>query len=183
MTTAHISGDWRTRYQHVTSFYFKTNHKVWCKEILSLLHTHIPMIIFIDMKGVNMDLIIQTFPLDGKTLYYVQCPVCKNNRILNSGANVSRIISDDTFRKLCGCTCDVKQTATKVEAPKQVKKAAVKKEAAPKRTGKVLTAVINGKEMTVKEIAETYDISTSTVRQRINAGKPESEIIAPTKKK
>ena len=37
---------------------------------------------------------------------------------LNSGANVSRIISDDTFRKLCGCTCDVKQTATKVEAPK-----------------------------------------------------------------
>ena len=103
---------------HVTSFYFKTNHKVWCKAILSLLHTHIPMIIFIDMKGVNMDLIIQTFPLDGKTLYYVQCPVCKNNRILNSGANVSRIISDDTFRKLCGCTCDVKQTATKVEAPK-----------------------------------------------------------------
>ena len=98
-------------------FYFKTNHKVWCKAILSLLHTHIPMIIFIDMKGVNMDLIIQTFPLDGKTLYYVQCPVCKNNRILNSGANVSRIISDDTFRKL-GCTCDVKQTATKVEAPK-----------------------------------------------------------------
>ncbi|HHL3302919.1 DUF3797 domain-containing protein [Bacillus cereus group sp. Bce001] len=124
-----------------------------------------------------MDLIIQTFPLDGKTLYYVQCPVCKNNRILNSGANVSRIISDDTFRKLCGCTCDVKQTATKV------KKEAVKKEAAPKRTGKVLTAVINGKEMTVKEIAEAYDISTSTVRQRINAGKSESEIIAPTKKK
>lgn len=124
-----------------------------------------------------MDLIIQTFPLDGKTLYYVQCPVCKNNRILNSGANVSRIISDDTFRKLCGCTCDVKQTATKVEAPKKVEKAA------PKRTSKVLTAVINGKEMTVKEIAETYDISTSTVRQRINAGKPESEIIAPTKKK
>ena len=32
--------------------------------------------------------------------------------------------------------------------------------------------------MTVKEIAEAYDISTSTVRQRINAGKPESEIIA-----
>ncbi|WP_142335923.1 DUF3797 domain-containing protein [Bacillus cereus] len=116
-----------------------------------------------------MDLIIQTFPLDGKTLYYVQCPVCKNNRILNSGANVSRIISDDTFRKLCGCTCDVKQATSKVEAPK--------------RTGKVLTAVINGKEMTVKEIAEAYDISTSTVRQRINAGKPESEIIAPTKKK
>ncbi|PDY96239.1 hypothetical protein COD89_09560 [Bacillus thuringiensis] len=183
MTTAHISGDWRTRYQHVTSFYFKTNHKVWCKVVLSLLHTHIPMIIFIDMKGVNMDLIIQTFPLDGKTLYYVQCPVCKNNRILNSGANVSRIISDDTFRKLCGCTCDVKQAETKVEAPKKVEKPAVKKEAAPKRTGKVLTAVINGKEMTVKEIAEAYDISTSTVRQRINAGKPESEIIAPTKKK
>ena len=129
-----------------------------------------------------MDLIIQTFPLDGKTLYYVQCPVCKNNRILNSGANVSRIISDDTFRKLCGCTCDVKQATSKVEAPKQVK-SDCKKAAAPKRTGKVLTAVINGKEMTVKEIAEAYDISTSTVRQRINAGKPESEIIAPTKKK
>ena len=31
--------------------------------------------------------------------------------------------------------------------------------------------------MTVKEIAEAYDISTSTVRQRINAGKSESEII------
>ena len=28
LTTAHISGDCRTRYQHVTSFYFKTNHKV-----------------------------------------------------------------------------------------------------------------------------------------------------------
>ncbi|MEH7457498.1 cytoplasmic protein [Bacillus pseudomycoides] len=122
-----------------------------------------------------MDLIIQTFPLDGKTLYYVQCPVCKNNRILNSGANVSCIISDDTFRKLCGCTCNVK----KAEAPKKT----AKKEAAPKRTGKVLTAVINGKEMTVKEIAEAYDISTSTVRQRINAGKSESEIIASTKKK
>ncbi|EJR47792.1 hypothetical protein IIM_04359 [Bacillus cereus VD107] len=130
-----------------------------------------------------MDLIIQTFPLDGKTLYYVQCPVCKNNRILNSGANVSRIISDDTFRKLCGCTCNVKQPAKKVEAPKKAEKPAVQKEVAPKRTGKVLTAVINGKEMTVKEIAETYDISTSTVRQRINAGKPESEIIASTKKK
>ena len=129
-----------------------------------------------------MDLIIQTFPLDGKTLYYVQCPVCKNNRILNSGANVSRIISDDTFRKLCGCTCDVKPATSKVEAPKQVK-SDCKERSDPKRTGKVLTAVINGKEMTVKEIAEAYDISTSTVRQRINAGKPESEIIAPTKKK
>ncbi len=43
--------------------------------------------------------------------------------------------------------------------------------------------MINGKEMTVKEIAEAYDISTSTVRQRINAGKTESEIIAPTKRK
>jgi cobalamin biosynthesis protein CbiG len=144
------------------------------------------MIIFIDMKGVNMDLIIPTFPLDGKTLYYVQCPVCKNNRILNSGANVSRTISDDTFRKLCGCTCDVKQAkqaVKEVAVQNKVEKTAVEKETAPKRTGKVLTAVINGKEMTVKEIAETYDISTSTVRQRINAGKPESEIIAPTKKK
>ncbi|MFP3415578.1 DUF3797 domain-containing protein [Bacillus sp. SIMBA_074] len=130
-----------------------------------------------------MDLIIQTFPLDGKTLYYVQCPVCKNNRILNSGANVSRIISDDTFRKLCGCTCDVKQVVKKVEVPKEAEKPAAQKEVTPKRTGKLLTAVINGKELTVKEIAETYDISTSTVRQRINAGKPESEIIAPTKKK
>ncbi|KFN01814.1 DUF3797 domain-containing protein [Bacillus clarus] len=130
-----------------------------------------------------MDLIIQTFPLDGKTLYYVQCPVCKQNRILNSGANVSRIISDETFRKLCGCTCDVKQEAKKVEAPEKAEKKAEKQEVAPKRTGKVLTAVINGKEMTVKEIADAYEISTSTVRQRINAGKPESEIIAPTKKK
>ena len=138
------------------------------------------MIIFIDMKGVNIDLIIQTFPLDGKTLYYVQCPVCKNNRILNSGANVSRILSDDTFRKLCRCTCDVKQVAKKVEVPKEAEKPAVK-EVTPKRTGKLLTAVINRKELTVKEIADTYDISTITVRQRIYAGKPESEIIAPTK--
>ncbi|KEK21798.1 DUF3797 domain-containing protein [Bacillus gaemokensis] len=129
-----------------------------------------------------MDLIIQTFPLDGKTLYYVQCPVCKKNRILNSAANVSRIISDETFRKLCGCTCNVNQEV-KVEAPRKAEEKAVKKETAPKRTGKVITAMINGKEMTVKEIAEAYDISTSTVRQRINAGKPESEIIAPTKKK
>lgn len=71
----------------------------------------------------------------------------------------------------------------KVEVPKEAEKPAVQKEVTPKRTGKLLTAVINGKELTVKEIAETYDISTSTVRQRINAGKPESEIIAPTKKK
>ncbi len=123
-----------------------------------------------------MDIIIQTFPLDGKTLYYVQCPVCKKNKILNSAANVSRIVSDETFRKLCGCICDVKKEVKKVEAPKQVEKKADSKR-------KVITAVINGKEMTVKEIAEAYNISVSTVRQRINAGKSESEIIAPTKKK
>lgn len=123
-----------------------------------------------------MDIIIQTFPLDGKTLYYVQCPVCKENKILNSAANVSRIVSDETFRKLCGCICDVKQEVKKVETPKQVEKKADSKR-------KVITAVINGKEMTVKEIAETYSISVSTVRQRINAGKSESEIIASTKKK
>lgn len=125
-----------------------------------------------------MDLIIQTFPLDGKTLYYVQCPVCKKNRILNSAANVSRTVSDVTFRKLCGCTCNVNQEVKKEVAPKVTEKKAVSK-----RSGKVLTAIINGKEMTVKEISETYGISTSTVRQRINAGKSESEIIAPTKKK
>lgn len=123
-----------------------------------------------------MDIIIQTFPLDGKTLYYVQCPVCKKNKILNSAANVSSIVSDETFRKLCGCICDVKKEVKKVEAPKQIEKKADSKR-------KVITAVINGKEMTVKEIAEAYDISVSTVRQRINAGKSESEIIAPTKKK
>ncbi|PGZ95251.1 cytoplasmic protein [Bacillus pseudomycoides] len=128
------------------------------------------------MKGATMDIIIQTFPLDGKTLYYVQCPVCKKNKILNSAANVSRIVSDETFRKLSGCICDVKQEVKKVEAPEQSEK-----QAAAKR--KVITAVINGTEMTVKEIAEAYDISVSTVRQRINAGKSESEIIAPTKKK
>jgi hypothetical protein len=128
------------------------------------------------MKGATMDIIIQTFPLDGKTLYYVQCPVCKKNKILNSAANVSRIVSDETFRKLSGCICDVKQEVKKVEAPKQSEK-----QAAAKR--KVITAVINGTEMTVKEIAEAYDLSVSTVRQRINAGKSESEIIAPTKKK
>lgn len=123
-----------------------------------------------------MDIIIQTFPLDGKTLYYVQCPVCKKNKILNSAANVSRIVSDETFRKLCGCICDVKKEVKKVEAPKQVEKKVDSKR-------KVITAVINGKEMTVKEIAEAYNISVSTVRQRINAGKTESEIITPTKKK
>lgn len=128
------------------------------------------------MKGATMDIIIQTFPLDGKTLYYVQCPVCKKNKILNSAANVSRIVSDETFRKLSGCICDVKQEVKKVEAPKQNEK-----QAAAKR--KVITAVINGTEMTVKEIAEAYDLSVSTVRQRINTGKSESEIIAPTKKK
>lgn len=127
-----------------------------------------------------MDLIIQTFPLDGKTLYYVQCPVCKKNRILNSAANVSRTVSDETFRKLCGCTCNVNQEVKKEVASKPKVE---EKKAAPKRSGKVLTAIINGKEMTVKEISEAYDISTSTVRQRINAGKSESEIIAPTKKK
>ncbi|WP_020063152.1 DUF3797 domain-containing protein [Bacillus sp. 123MFChir2] len=123
-----------------------------------------------------MDIIIQTFPLDGKTLYYVQCPVCKKNKILNSAANVSRIVSDETFRKLCGCICDVKKEVKKIEAPKQVEEKVDSKR-------KVITAVINGKEMTVKEIAEAYNISVSTVRQRINAGKTESEIIAPTKKK
>lgn len=123
-----------------------------------------------------MDIIIQTFPLDGKTLYYVQCPVCKENKILNSAANVSRIVSDEAFRKLCGCICDVKKEVKKVETLEQVEKQADSKR-------KVITAVINGKEMTVKEIAETYSISVSTVRQRINAGKSESEIVAPTKKK
>ncbi|MDC2867834.1 MULTISPECIES: DUF3797 domain-containing protein [unclassified Bacillus (in: firmicutes)] len=123
-----------------------------------------------------MDIIIQTFPLDGKTLYYVQCPVCKKNKILNSAANVSRIVSDETFRKLCGCICDVKKEVKKVETPMQVEKKADSKR-------KVITAVIKGKEMTVKEIAEAYNISVSTVRQRISAGKSESEIIAPTKKK
>jgi DNA invertase Pin-like site-specific DNA recombinase len=118
------------------------------------------------MKGVAMDIIIQTFPLQGKTLYYVQCPVCKKDRILNSTSNVSNTVSHEAFRKLCGCTC-------KIERP-------AKKKA--ERKGKMLTAVINGKEMTVREIAEAYGLSTSTVRQRINAGKTEEEIIAPTKR-
>ncbi|MBO9131509.1 DUF3797 domain-containing protein [Bacillus sp. 165] len=113
-----------------------------------------------------MDIIIQTFPLPEKTLYYVQCPVCKQNRILNSTFNVSNIVSQEAFRKLCGCTCKHDESVQKK----------------PVRKGKMMTAVINGKEMTVKEISEAYGLSTSTVRQRINVGKTEEEIIAPTKR-
>ena len=39
-----------------------------------------------------------------------------------------------------------------------------------------------GEEMTVKEIAEAFDLNPSTVRNRIRAGKTEEEIIATTKK-
>ncbi|MFD3450472.1 DUF3797 domain-containing protein [Microbacteriaceae bacterium 4G12] len=112
-----------------------------------------------------MDITIQTLPLPEKTLYYVQCPVCKKDRILNSIANVSSVVSEEAFRKLCGCTCKVK-----VE------------KAVPKRSGKAITAMIKGKEMTVKEIAEMYDLNPNTVRQRIRAGKSEDEIIAPSKR-
>ncbi|UOY91387.1 DUF3797 domain-containing protein [Ectobacillus sp. JY-23] len=115
-----------------------------------------------------MNLLIQTFPMKGKTLYFVQCPSCKRNRILNSGANVSNMVSEEAFRKLCGCVCKMQSTVQ----PKTAK-----------RRGKTLTAVINGVEMTVKEISDTYGIGQTTVRQRINAGKSEQEIIAPTKRK
>ncbi|WP_144524563.1 DUF3797 domain-containing protein, partial [Bacillus thuringiensis] len=74
-----------------------------------------------------MDVIIERFGLDGKSLYYVECGVCKKNRILKSGANVSGIISDDRFGKLCGCSCDVKPARNKVEVAKEVKKEDVKK--------------------------------------------------------
>lgn len=116
-----------------------------------------------------MDLIIQTFPMKEKTLYYVQCPVCKRDRILNSTANVSKIVSKDAFRKLCGCVCQTNNAI--VTAQKPVKK-----------KGKALTATVNGTEMTVKEIAETYGLSQSTVRQRIHAGKSGDELIAPAKR-
>lgn len=116
-----------------------------------------------------MDLIIQTFPIEGKTLYYVQCPVCKRDRILNSTANVSNIVSKDAFRKLCGCICQT--TSTIVTTQTSVK-----------RKGKALTATVNGTEMTVKEIAEMYGLSQSTVRQRIHAGKSGDELIAPAKR-
>jgi hypothetical protein len=125
------------------------------------------------MKGAAMELLIQTFPLEGKTLYYVQCPTCKRDRILNSGANVSNIISEEAFRKLCGCICGVNDTNAQQEKPKK---------AAVKRSSKALTAVVEGKEMTVKEIADTYGLSQSTVRQRIHAGKTGEELIAPTKR-
>ncbi|WP_028401885.1 DUF3797 domain-containing protein [Ectobacillus panaciterrae] len=121
-----------------------------------------------------MELLIQTFPLEGKTLYYVQCPACKRDRILNSGANVSNTISEETFRKLCGCICHAGDTnAKKEEKPKK---------AAAKRSSKALTAVVDGKEMTVKEIADMYGLSQSTVRQRIHAGKTGEELIASTKR-
>ncbi|MCP8971359.1 DUF3797 domain-containing protein [Ectobacillus ponti] len=123
-----------------------------------------------------MDIIVQTFPMKEKTLYYVQCPVCKKDRILNSISNVSYTVSEDAFRKLCGCIC--KSTVqSKREAKPKVQAA---EKPAAKRKG--ITALIAGREMTVKEIADTYGISQATVRQRINAGKTEAEIIAPTKK-
>jgi hypothetical protein len=120
-------------------------------------------------KGATMDLIIQTFPMQEKTLYYVQCPVCKRDRILNSTSNVSNIVSKEAFRKLCGCICQT--TSVIVTEPKPVK-----------QKGKALTATVNGVEMTVKEIAEAYGLSQSTVRQRIHAGKSEDELIAPAKR-
>ena len=116
-----------------------------------------------------MDLIIQTFPMQEKTLYYVQCPVCKRDRILNSTSNVSNIVSKEAFRKLCGCIC-------------QTTNAIVTELKPVKQKGKALTATVNGVEMTVKEIAEAYRLSQSTVRQRIHAGKSGDELIAPAKR-
>ncbi|MFX3622531.1 MAG: DUF3797 domain-containing protein [Ectobacillus sp.] len=120
-----------------------------------------------------MDILVQAFPLEGKTLYYVQCQGCKRNRILNSASNVSNIVSKEAFRKLCGCVCDIKNTAAKKEKAKNTEK---------KRNGKSLTVIVDGKELTVKEIADTYGLSPSTVRQRIRAGKTGNELIAPTKR-
>lgn len=108
-----------------------------------------------------MDLLIQTIPLEGKTIYYVQCPTCKKDRILNSISNVSNIVSEETYRHLCGCRC-------------QTKKAQVSHRAK-------LTAVLDGKEMTVKEIASLYQLSPSTIRKRIHAGKTGKDLVAPTK--
>ncbi|WP_416829678.1 DUF3797 domain-containing protein [Ectobacillus polymachus] len=110
-----------------------------------------------------MDLLVQTIPLEGKTLYYVQCPTCKKNRILNSISNVSNIVSEEAFRKLCGCRCETVKTKQRNHRTK-------------------LTAVVDGKEMTVKEIADAYQLSSSTVRQRIHAGKTGKDLIAPTKR-
>jgi DNA-directed RNA polymerase specialized sigma subunit len=130
------------------------------------------------MKGDVMSLVIQTFPLQDKTLYYVQCQTCKKDKILNSVSNISNMVSYDAYRRLCGCTCT--NTTDKTVVVKE-KPATPKKTASKQR--KTVTVMIKGQEMTIKEIADAYGISQSTVRQRINAGKSEEEIIAPTKKK
>ena len=49
-------------------------------------------------------------------------PFARKNKILNSAANVSRIVSDETFNNNYGFLCDVKQEVKKVETPKQVEK-------------------------------------------------------------
>ncbi|GGE85855.1 DUF3797 domain-containing protein [Priestia taiwanensis] len=130
-----------------------------------------------------MSLVIQTFPLQDKTLYYVQCQTCKKDKILNSVSNISNMVSYDAYRRLCGCTCTNttdKTVIVKEQAAPKKKESA--KKAEPKQR-KTVTVMIKGQEMTIKEIAEAYGISQSTVRQRVNAGKSEEEIIAPTKKK
>jgi DNA-directed RNA polymerase specialized sigma subunit len=134
------------------------------------------------MKGDVMSLVIQTFPLQGKTLYYVQCQTCKKDKILNSVSNISNMVSYDAYRRLCGCTCTDTVDKTVIVKEKAEPKKEVAKKAEPKQR-KTATVMIKGQEMTIKEIADAYGISQSTVRQRVSAGKSEEEIIAPTKKK
>jgi transposase len=78
------------------------------------------------------------------------------------------MVSKEALQKFCGCICKHKLDSLEVEKPKL------------KQGRKSLSAIINGKEMTVKEIADAYGLSSSTIRQRIHTGKTGFDLIAPT---
>ncbi len=118
-----------------------------------------------------MSLTVKTMPLQGKTFCYIQCTNCKKDRMLQVVTAAPNVISYEKYKRLIGCTCN------HVE-----KKVVVQEKVANPTKRKAMTAMIQGKEMTVKELADTFNLSQSTVRNRIRAGKTEKEIIASTKK-
>lgn len=117
-----------------------------------------------------MSLMVKTMPLKGKTFYYIQCSICKKDRMINVVSAAPNVISYEKYKNLCGCTCN--HIGKKIVVTENVDKPAKRK---------VMTAMIQGKEMTVKEIADTFNLSQSTVRNRIRSGKTGEEIIASTK--
>lgn len=117
-----------------------------------------------------MSIVVKTIPLEKQTFFYIQCSSCGRDRMINILSAAPNTINNEKYKKLCGCVCEEEVKEVKEEVSTQSTKR------------KTVTAIIQGKEMTVKEIAEAFDLNPSTIRNRIRAGKSEEEIIASTKK-